>query len=108
MKDEFIDVAMRLAGEMASTQVRADCDERSETVGRRIRDAEKEWVPFICVVGEREATGEPLQVRIRGEKEQPKLEPGALADRIHAGTEGLPFRPLALPVRVSQRPIFFG
>ncbi len=108
VKDEFVDLAMDLAGKIAALHVRADCDERSETVGRRIRDAEREWVPFICVVGEREAAGEPLQVRVRGEKEQPKLTVDELASRVHSGTEGLPFRPLPLPVRVSCRPIFFG
>jgi threonyl-tRNA synthetase len=108
VKDEFTDLAMGVAGEIAALNVRADCDERSETVGRRIRDAEREWVPFICVVGEKEAAGDNLQVRIRGEKAQPKLTVDELAARIHGETEGLPYRPLPLPVRVSQRPIFFG
>jgi threonyl-tRNA synthetase len=73
VKDEFTAFALEVAEDFNRLDVRADCDERSETVGRRIRDAEREWVPFVCVVGEREAADEPgrLQVRIRGEKEQP-------------------------------------
>ncbi|MHC4248870.1 MAG: threonine--tRNA ligase [Planctomycetota bacterium] len=106
--EEFVDFALSMTEKLAGLNLRADCDERNETVGRRIRDAEKKWVPFICVVGEKEAGGEPLQVRVRGQKQQEKLTPEALADRVHAETEGLPFRPLPLPVRVSQRPIFFG
>jgi threonyl-tRNA synthetase len=106
--EEFVDFALSMTEKLAALSLRADCDDRNETVGRRIRDAEKKWVPFICVVGEKEAGGEPLQVRVRGQKQQEKMTPEELADRIHAATEGLPFRPLPLPVRVSQRPIFFG
>ncbi len=108
--DEFVDFALGIAEDFGKLTVRADCDDRSETVGRRIRDAERDWVPFICVVGEKEAAGErgQLQVRIRGEKEQPHLSHEELAEMIHAGTKGMPFRELPLPVRVSRRAIFFG
>ena len=110
VKDEFVDFALEVAKDFGKLRVRADCDDRSETVGRRIRDAEKAWVPFICVVGEKEAADElhQLQVRIRGEKEQPHLGHEDLAERIHAETKGMPFRDLPLPVRMSRRPLFFG
>jgi threonyl-tRNA synthetase len=60
------------------------------------------------VVGEREAGGEKLQVRVRGQKDQPKLSVDELVDAIKGATVGMPYRKLPLPVRVSQRPIFFG
>jgi threonyl-tRNA synthetase len=106
--DEFTELALDFAFRTTAARVRADVDERSETVGRRIRDAEKEWVPFICVVGEKEAGGAPLQVRVRGEKAQPRLSLEDLCSRVREGCEGLPYRPLPLPARVSRRPIFYG
>jgi threonyl-tRNA synthetase len=57
------------------------------------------------------AAGEELTVRVRGEKEQPRMaleELEELAERIRAETKGMPYRPLPLPVRPSRRVIFFG
>jgi len=108
VKDEFAGLALDLAERLTAGRVRADVDERSETVGKRIRDAEKRWVPFIVVVGEKEAAGEALTVRVRGEKEQSCLTVDDLAGRVRVETEGMPYRGLPFPVRVSQRPVFFG
>lgn len=108
VNDALTDFALELADRIAAGNVRVDVDDRAETIGRRIRHAEKEWVQFIVVVGEKEKGGEKLQVRIRGEKQQPKLSVEQLVSRITQATEGMPFRPLPLPMRLSQRPIFFG
>jgi threonyl-tRNA synthetase len=55
---------------------RADLDERDETVGRRIRDAELEKVPRVIVYGDREAASGSLPLRERGgvERTVPSLE----------------------------------
>jgi threonyl-tRNA synthetase len=108
VKDDFLDFAMDLGGRIAALGVRTDVDDRTETIGKRIREAEKEWVPFIAVVGEKEAGGEKLQVRVRGQKEQPHLSVEELVARIHEATAGMPYRALPLSVKVSQRPTFFG
>jgi threonyl-tRNA synthetase len=50
---------------LAAAGFRADIDERDETVGRRIRDAELEKVPAVVVYGDRESD-EALAVRWRG------------------------------------------
>ena len=48
---------------------RVDIDDREETVPRKIRDAEKEWIPYIIVLGEREVGRDrfPVRDRRRGE-----------------------------------------
>ena len=46
--------------------MRVDLDERDETLGKRIRDAELEKIPIVVVFGERESE-ESLAVRARGE-----------------------------------------
>ncbi len=49
--------------------VRADLDEREETMGRRVRDAELDKIPYVVVVGDKEVEGDTLSLRIRGEGE---------------------------------------
>jgi threonyl-tRNA synthetase len=46
--------------------VRAELDERSESVGRKIREAELRKIPYMLVVGEREATEGTAAVREHG------------------------------------------
>ena len=59
------DAARALQERIASAGFRADVDERDETLGKRIREAELEKVPFVVVYGDRESD-EALAVRERG------------------------------------------
>ncbi|TLZ65416.1 MAG: threonine--tRNA ligase [Methanobacteriota archaeon] len=90
------------------TGIRADLDDSSDSLGKKIRNAEKEWVPYIVVVGKKEAGGGTLNVRVRETKEQTEMTVDALRKRILSETKGRPFRPLAEPIHVSERPIFRG
>ena len=67
--------ALRVAG------VRADSDERDETLGKRIRDAELQKLPYVVVWGDRE-TRESLAVRRRGGEGVATMSLGALVDEI--------------------------
>ena len=51
---------------MRDAGIRASCDDRSETLNYRIRDAETMKVPYMAVLGRREAEGGTLAVRVRG------------------------------------------
>jgi threonyl-tRNA synthetase len=55
--------AHRLRGELGAYRV--DVDEREETVGRRIRDAELEKIPYVVVYGDKESAN-ALAIRKRG------------------------------------------
>jgi threonyl-tRNA synthetase len=68
----------RLRGELA--EYRVDVDERDETVGRRIRDAELEKIPYVIVYGDKESD-ESLAVRKRG-GEQAKLPLAKLREEL--------------------------
>jgi threonyl-tRNA synthetase len=90
---------------------RADLDERGISLGKKIRDAEREWVNLIIVYGEKEVASGKLAVRIRtGSKdvEQKDLTMEELNKYISDNTKGYPFRGLAMPVKLSKRPIFRG
>jgi len=90
------------------TGIRVDLDDSSDSLGKKIRNAEKEWVPYIVVVGKKEAGGGTLNVRVRETKEQTEMTVDALRKRILSETKGRPFRPIAEPIHVSERPIFRG
>jgi len=88
--------------------VRADLDDSDDTLAKKIRTAEKEWIPYIVVVGKKEIESGNLNVRVRETKEQTEMSVDALQKQIVAKTKGLPFRPLAEPALLSARPIFRG
>jgi len=87
--------------------VRYDIDDRNETLAKRIRAAEKEWVPYIAVVGDKEIENKTFSVRKRnvGNKEM-CLED--IISEIKERTKGKPFKKLPLPIKLSKRPIFRG
>ena len=59
------EAAGAIAEKLQEAGVRAEVDERDETVGKRIREAELEKIPFVIVFGDRESE-ESLAVRARG------------------------------------------
>ncbi len=59
--------AVQVTAAVAAAGLRAECDSRKETLQARIRDAQLEKVPYMLVVGKREAQG--LQVAVRARKE---------------------------------------
>jgi threonyl-tRNA synthetase len=86
---------------------RVDVDDRDAKLGKKIRDAEREWVPYVLVVGDRELSGDLLAVRPRiGPQFELSLDD--LVARLAAETAHKPFRPLNTPRLLSRRPIFVG
>ena len=106
VNQDMVDLCKEMAA--ALSRVRADIDDRDETVGKKVREAEKEWVPYIVVVGERERGSRKLQVRIRGKKEPASMTLEELESEITGKTKGKPYRPLPLPLLLSKRPKFVG
>jgi len=88
--------------------VRVDIDNREETVGKKIREAEKEWVPYIIVVGEKEAGKEKFPVRVRSERKQIEMGVSELQAMVDEITGEMPYRPLPMPLYLQDRPKFVG
>jgi len=105
---KHLHAATDLAERLAGRSIRVDIDDRDETVGKKIRNAETEWIPYILVFGEKEEESGLLTVRTRGVKRQKTVKFESFVSEVHGGTRGMPFRELPLPRMVSQRPIFFG
>ncbi|MBI3290845.1 threonine--tRNA ligase [Candidatus Falkowbacteria bacterium] len=67
--NDFSKDAKKLADELTKEGIRVWLDDLNETVGYKIRKGEKQKVPYMLVVGEKEAKGKDLNVRVRGKKD---------------------------------------
>ena len=91
-----------------AAQIRCDVDDREESVGKKVREAGMDWVPYVIVVGDEELTGGKLTVTIR-KKSQPnkpfreQLTIDALIEAVRMDTAGKPFRPLYTPRKLSKK-----
>jgi threonyl-tRNA synthetase len=90
---------------------RTDIDDREETVGKKIRDAGREWIPYVVVIGDEELNTGQITVTIRQESTpkssaKAKMSIEDLRRRISAEIEGMPWRRLSLPLKLSERPKF--
>ncbi|HKX82146.1 MAG TPA: His/Gly/Thr/Pro-type tRNA ligase C-terminal domain-containing protein, partial [Nitrososphaera sp.] len=94
----------KLLAELESNQIRVDIDDRDETVGKKIRESETEWVRYTVVVGDKEVSSGKLVVRDRLEGEQREMTVPELVGEIQAQTKNKPFLPLNLPKYLSIRP----
>jgi threonyl-tRNA synthetase len=63
VSDRFNEYAASVAAGLRESEIRAELDDRSESVARKIRDAELRKVPFMLVVGEREQSEGTVSVR---------------------------------------------
>jgi threonyl-tRNA synthetase len=86
---------------------RIDYDDRDIPMGRKIRDAEREWVSYILVLGAKEVEEQCLNVRTR-EGAQRKMSLLELLAEIEPQMERKPFFGLPVPQLLSRRPIFVG
>jgi len=90
---------------------RVDIDDRSDTVGKRVREAGREWVPYVVVIGDNEVETGLVNVTIRAESQPKKpvkvsMTPDELNARILAEVEGMPYKSLPLAKMLSSRPKF--
>ncbi|MEA3255223.1 MAG: threonine--tRNA ligase, partial [Candidatus Altiarchaeota archaeon] len=106
VSEEFNEFAQEIADKFRGKRIRVDIDERNESIGKKIREAEKEWIPYILVLGGREKESHRFNVRIRYSGEQRDMTLEDLVEEIRDKTKNLPFKPLPLSRFVSKRPRF--
>ncbi len=67
VSDKYLDYARKVSEELEAADIRTQVDDRNETLGRKIRDNQLKRVPYILVVGEKEAENGEVSVRKTGE-----------------------------------------
>jgi len=106
--EKHMKFAEKVADGLEAKGFRVDIDDHDDSIGKRIRNAEKEWTPYIVVIGDDEMKSGDLQVRIRSSGAQEKLNAEKLVGLLEKDTEGMPKKRLPLARNVSKRPIFVG
>ncbi|MEK6940406.1 MAG: threonine--tRNA ligase [Nanoarchaeota archaeon] len=92
----------KMMEQFQEANIRVDIDDNGESIGKRIREAELEWVPYIIVIGDKEKDG-TITVRKRGIKEQKDMKVESLIKEIEREVKGKPFKKLPLPRYLSKR-----
>ena len=108
VSEKFVEDAAKISEEIEKHNIRVDVDDRNETVQKKIRDAETEWVPLIVVIGEREINEGVLAVRFRETGEVKKMNAEDVIKYVKDLTKDKPFIPLSLPKLITKRPVFIG
>ncbi len=106
LSKEQIDYTLEIANALINKGFRVDVDDREESLGKKIREAAKEWIPYIVVIGKREVESKTLNVRIRRTNDQVVMTLDDLINRLEEETKGYPRIIQTLPLLVSQRPSF--
>ena len=104
LKEEFNDFCDKLEEKISANLVRVDIDDRNESIGKRIREAEKEWIQYILVIGEKEANSENLSIRDRQTGKVRELSFDDFVNEIKEQTKDKPFTGLNFPKYISKRP----
>ena len=102
--EHHIPFCEKMATYLSNRQIRADIDDRQESVSKKIRESEIEWIRYTLVIGDKETNEEGLTVRDRIEDTHRKVTLEDLADEIQVQTKDKPYLPLNLPRNLSQRP----
>lgn len=66
ISDKFMDYANEILGILKKADIRAEIDDRSEKIGRKIRDTELAKVPYMLVIGEKEKNEGKVAIRRQG------------------------------------------
>ncbi len=103
---EYLEFAKEVAKKIEKFNIRVDVDDRDQTVGNRIREAEVEWTPYIIVLGEKELKKDEVSVRIRKGRKEKSMKVEDLIELVQAEISDKPVLPLNMPSLISKRPIF--
>jgi len=84
VSDRHLDYAARVADRLGAEGLRARVDDRGESIGRKIRDAELRKIPYMLVVGDREAQSDSAALRRHREGDLGTLGVDEIAARLFA------------------------
>ncbi|MBF4468713.1 MAG: threonine--tRNA ligase [Methanobrevibacter arboriphilus] len=101
--EKHLEYANQVADEIAFNNIRVDVDDRDERVGKKIRNAATDWVPYTIVIGDKEVETNVFNVTIRETKNKCDIELDEVIYQILSKTMEKPFRKLPIPRNLSER-----
>lgn len=89
ISEKFNDYAYSIANDLNSQDIRVLVDDRNEKVGRKIRDNELKRIPYMLIVGEKEAENNEVSVRKQGEGDKGSMKITTFASLLNEEVESL-------------------
>ena len=87
ISEKFNDYAWQIARELGNQEIRAIVDGRNEKIGRKIRDNELKRIPYMLIVGEKEAENGEVSVRKQGEGDKGSMKIATFAALLNGEVE---------------------
>ena len=84
ISEKFVSYAQEIQEKLKSAGVRVHIDSSDESLGKKIRQAEAEKIPYMLILGQKELDQKVVSVRQRGEKDLGQMTFSAFADKIQA------------------------
>lgn len=106
LREEFLEDCKKIAEELKGI-ARVDIDDRDEKIGRKVRDAEREWINMIIVYGDKERESKKLPIRLRS-GEILEISKSELKKEAKKLMRDYPFEELSLPIKLSKKIVFRG
>lgn len=88
ISDRHIGAAQQVEERMREAGIRVEPDFRTEKIGYKIRDAEIQKIPYVAVIGDREAEAGTVSVRSRGRQDLGSMGVDALVERVQKENRG--------------------
>ena len=85
--EKHIDYAKKVNFLLLENNIRTEIDDSNESIGKKIRDAEKQKTPYMLVVGDKESKSNSVAVRSRGSRDIKDMEVKKFIDRIKKEVE---------------------
>ena len=104
VNENFVPKCIEINNYFKENNIRVDIDDREESLSKRIREAEMEWIHFIVIIGEKETSSNIISVRDRINKTNFECTNDELKEKITNQVKDKPFLPLNLPELLSSRP----
>jgi len=82
ISEKYNDYAKKVSDFLNNSDIRTVVDDRNEKIGRKIRDNELKRIPYLLIVGEKEAETDSVAVRRQGEGDQGTMSTGEFAELV--------------------------
>ena len=87
ISEKYNEYAYEIQKELAAQEIRAIVDDRNEKIGRKIRDNELKRIPYMLIVGEKEAENREVSVRKQGEGDKGSMKIANFAALLNSEVE---------------------
>ena len=87
VSEKILKYAKKIQEKLSKEKIRVELDDRNETLSAKIRDAQKQKIPYMVIVGEKEKKENNISVRLRSEKDLGQMSLDQFKKRINQKIE---------------------